>query len=214
MRADEIDRLREAWRTLDEEAQALPAEPPVDPNEVWAAVSGELPAERRRELVDRMARDPQLSLEWRLASDLVDSAAEPTEAPVLPFQPQRPWRPWLAAAAALALAVVGFFLFRPQEPIYRGGGERIGAIGEPVLRLSAPVLRWTPVDKATYEVSVASADLESIYEARDLRKAELRLPADRLADLQVGDEVLWRVEAKLPNGDSVRSDTFVFRVEE
>lgn len=72
------ERLRRAWaeRGASSEAETPNELQPstdqeaTDPDLVWKALHGELPADERRALVDRLADDPQLALEWRLALEL------------------------------------------------------------------------------------------------------------------------------------------------
>ena len=82
-RAAEEERLREAFQALAETSARECAEGDVD--RIWRAVSGELPAWERREIVDRMAGDPALAEAWRLAQELHATA----EASRLAEEPQR-----------------------------------------------------------------------------------------------------------------------------
>ncbi|WP_375755435.1 hypothetical protein [Corallococcus exercitus] len=71
-----VERLRTALR--DDDAQGEP----VDADRVWLAVTNALPAEERREIVERVAADPAWAQAWRLAKAMSQAAAEAEKAPV------------------------------------------------------------------------------------------------------------------------------------
>ena len=84
--------------------QALPASTTgacgtEDLDRVWAAVAGELPADERRALVDRMATDPALAEAWRVAHALRRDRA--ADADVEAQRHTSGSISWLATAAAV-----------------------------------------------------------------------------------------------------------------
>lgn len=227
---EETARLRAAW----ESRETRDAEPPVDPETIWRAVRGELPLDEKRALVDRMAHDPDLALEWRLARELsaaadeieaaeegADKTAEEGEtdersAPV-PFAPRRArWSTWAGLVAALFFAAIGLRVLGPADPepppIYRGTETTIEALTGDTLPRDEPVLRWQGLDEARYVVSVSTETLEPVFIARDLDEPSLRLPEDALVPLADGSVLLWRVEAHARDGGVVASETFRVRL--
>jgi hypothetical protein len=133
------------------------------------------------------------------------------------------WRRWVPLAAAAALVVVVGLMLRQgpirddQPPQYRTGEEiAIQSLlpEEAPLPRSACLLRWSAGPEGSrYNVEVATADLEVIARARGLEREEFAVPANRLADLPPGAELLWRVEATLPDGRTITTPTFIARLE-
>nr|WP_301340463.1 hypothetical protein [Corallococcus exercitus] len=56
---------------------------PVDADRVWLAVTNALPAEERREIVEKVAADPAWAQAWRLAKAMSQAAAEAERAPAV-----------------------------------------------------------------------------------------------------------------------------------
>ncbi|NOK23391.1 hypothetical protein [Corallococcus carmarthensis] len=128
-----VDRLRTALR--DDDAQGEP----VDAERIWLAVTHALPAEERREVVERVAADPAWAQAWRLAKVMAQAAAEAERAPAgvggevpaagveapakgVPLaarreQPRRVWqqRPAWAAMAAMLVVLVGTVVVVRQQ---------------------------------------------------------------------------------------------------
>ena len=125
------ERMAEAFQAL---GDAPGAEVPEELRErIWLAVSGELPPEERRELVERTVTDPACAEAWRIAKKC---GGRPRHRP--PAQqwaargPAARWAPrWLAAAAVLLLGT------------HRGRLLRHAAIGRRVPHQSALACdRW------------------------------------------------------------------------
>src|SRR5262245_35444914 len=98
------ERLAEAFRALEGTNDTGVSE---DLGErIWLAVSGALPPDARRELVERTATDPGCAEAWRVASEMwraSQARAVGGSAVAAPGLTTR-WTPrWLAAAAALLL---------------------------------------------------------------------------------------------------------------
>ena len=66
------DTLKAAFQALGETSHGEISAADLDL--IWRAVSGELPASERRELVDRTATDPALAEAWRAARELRHAA--------------------------------------------------------------------------------------------------------------------------------------------
>ena len=125
---------------------------------VWRAVSGELPADERRDLVDRMATDPALAEAWRGAQEL--SRPRRPEAHAKDGLPAM-WRPsWLAAAAVL---IVGIAV-----------GDRLSAVG--VCVTTRFVTRFTTSSSRSCSRTPRCPATHSGFAGR--RAAGLALPGD------------------------------------
>jgi hypothetical protein len=211
----ELARLRRAFGSLSQPAPAPEACPP--PEKIWEAVRGELPAGQIREIVEHMAACPSCAEDWRLAvalqkpetaSNVVHAADRFTFG-----QRMRNWG--LAAAAVLALAVVGvqWAQWKGDNATYRGDGVTIQSLVEEgqALPREQILLRWSALETpgATYDVEVSTEDLRVIAGGDDLRDPEFQVPASALAGLPSGARLLWKVDAELPQGGHVTSNTFV-----
>ena len=190
-----------------------------DRDRVWRAVSGDMPADERRTLVERLATDPGLAEAWRVADELW-SASQGAAARVADT-PARLWRPtWLAAAALLVLAVGAGVVIQdtaPAEDEFRSGG---GYVVESLVPFEATLprenvrLRWSPGPEGSrYAVRVTTEDLRVLDTATDLTVPELVVAPERFAAIPPGTRVLWQVDAALPGGGTVSSRTFVARVQ-
>ena len=210
------DALRAAFQALGDTSHAEISAADLDL--IWRAVSGELPAEERRELVDRTATEPALAEAWRVARELREAAGDPT-----PDAVRSPslWRSsWLAAAAVLligaAIAVV-FRLSAPsREETFRDADHYVV---EPLVQTDATLprdafrLRWRPgPPESRYRVRVTTEDLQVLTTVSDLTVPELVVDAAQLSSVAPGSRVLWQVDVTLPGGESISSQTFSVRV--
>ena len=88
-----------------------------------------------------------------------------------------------------------------------------GADGETLPR-EAFLLRWNPgPEGSTYDVRVTTEELDLLAQGRRLDRAEFLVPAEALRDLPSGTHVYWQVNAHLPGGRRVDSDSFLAVVE-
>ncbi len=110
---DADDRLKDAFRTVSADSRVDASDEDVE--RVWRAVSGELPAGERRDVVDRIASEPAVAEAWRVAHEL--RRAQVGDAPADVGSPARSWTPaWIGLAALLVLSVgVSLLQFR-REP--------------------------------------------------------------------------------------------------
>jgi hypothetical protein len=216
---DEADeRLRQAFQALGETAKEEPAAEDLD--RIWRAVSGDLPAAERRELVDRMATDPALAEAWRVAHELHQAA--PPETSAAP-QGARFWTPsWLAAAAVLVIGVAIGVLFQLSSPpeaedTFRNADNYvIESLVPPdtALPRDAFRLRWTPgPPDSRYQVRATTEDLRVLANITELTEPEAVLESAVLTSVLPGARVLWQVEAMLPGGQTVSSETFTVEVQ-
>jgi hypothetical protein len=210
------ERLREAFQALGETAGAECSEQELE--RIWRAVSGELPAVERRELVDRLSADPATAKAWRGAWALSRSPREgaPTSDP-----PRARFRTssWLAAAAALVISLGGLLFQlnrRPADDLFREPGRQVVESLVPTgatLPRDAFRLRWTPAAEGSrYQVTVTREDLQVLTTARDVTAAELLVHERLLSSVGSGERLFWRVVVTLPDGERVSSRTFVTRV--
>jgi hypothetical protein len=220
----ELASLRQAFATHSQQTPE-PAACPA-PEKIWDAVQGLLPPGEVREIVQHTALCAACAEDWRLARTMQEQEAATAAAPApLRFAPrQHRLRTFgLAAAAALALAVVGVqWLERPGGPTtaeYREGQQATiqSRVAEGrALPRERFVLEWTApaaAKTATYGVEVSTEDLRVVASAEGLRTPRYQVPASALQDLPAGARLLWKVEAELPEGGHVSSPTFVTPVQ-
>jgi len=215
------ERLAEAFRAL---GDTHGSEVPEDLRErIWLAVSGTLPPEERRELVERTATDPGCAEAWRVASELwrASQASAVGGTAVAAAGLVTRWAPrWLAAAAALLLVTtigVVSLLNRPPADDFRASS---GFVVESLVPADMPLprgafrLRWTPGPAGSrYQVRVTTEDLKLLATAADLTAPEFAVDPAVLAGLSSGARVFWQVDVSLANGERRTSSTFITRLE-
>jgi hypothetical protein len=216
----ELESLRAAWAALPPERRPEGCTPSDD---IWEAVAGRRTEEEVRTMLEHSLRCADCAALWRLARELsaaagVGAAAEPTPPPVQFLRRAR----WvvgagaLAAAAALAIALVPRLGARQEAPVVRGGeSEALRPVASAAgLPRAHPVLRWTGAPEGSrYTVTVSTTDLTVLYRRSGLAEPALELPPESLAALPAGTEVVWRVEATLPDGRRMASGAFLSRLE-
>jgi hypothetical protein len=220
------DTLREAFQSL---AEHSPGGCSADDLErIWKAVSGELPAQERHEVVARLAESPAWAEAWRIAEDLwrASEASQPAGEP--DSAAEREMRgpayfargSWLAAAAVVLLGITATLVFRVNAPPpadeFRAPGmyaveSALGA--DAAMPRDAFRLRWTPGPEGSrYTVRVTTENLTSVASGSDLSSPEYVVPPEALANVASGSRVLWQVDVTLPDGGRASSPTFVTRV--
>ena len=216
-RREPDEALKKAFQSLADTTDEGPSA--ADNDLVWRALSGELPASERRALVDRMSRDPALAESWRIAHEVSRETSAQAPASVSRV---RGWMPaWLAAAAALFVTVgiaVVFQLSRPGvDDTFRDGRAYVVQSLVPsdtALPRNAFRLRWTPGPAgARYTLRVTTEDLRVLATASDVTSPEYVVSSDLLSTVPSGARVFWQVDAVLPEGNTVSSQTFVARVQ-
>ena len=216
----ELAKLRRAFASVSQ-AEPVPAACP-SPEQIWGAVRGELSPGEIRQIVEHTAACASCAEDWRLAVALqkpvgASNVVHATER----FSAGRRFRNWgLAAAAALAVAVVGIRWQQnmiDEQAVYRQGEQAtiqsLVEEGRPLPR-NEFLLRWSAPQGATYDVEVSTEDLRVVASADDLREPQFLVPASALAGLPPGTRLLWTVDAELPQGGQMRSEqTFVTTVQ-
>jgi hypothetical protein len=214
----ELDRYREAFATLAEDAGATEGCP--DTETIYRAVSGELSAAEVAEIVDHLSECASCAQAWTVARQMAPAAVESTEPSLGPDASARdrrgasPWT-WMGLAAAAVLAVaLGVRVWQPEVPTVARSDEE--GVVHSLLDESAPlsrnsfVLRWSGAPEGSrYRVSLTTEDLRPIARAEDLAAPEYRVDPESLSDVPRGTRLLWRIETALPDGELVPSPTFV-----
>lgn len=214
---DEFESLARAFAARPQTAAALEECP--DGALLFEAASGELEQGRRLQVVEHAARCAECAMAIRLAMELgarpSGDAAPAAEAADRPRASRR-WMTPVALAASLIVAagLTMFFLLPTQvsQPEYREGADPLAAtslVGDRLARERFQ-LRWSAGEPGSvYTLRVSSAELVTLLVKRDLANPEMLVPAELLAKLRTGDQVLWQVETRLPDGRQVVSETFV-----
>ena len=213
----ELDRLRRAFASLEGRA---PGPGCPEPERLWAAARGELPAEVVRPLVLHLVECGACAEAWRLAREVEPRLAQPRAVDARPAPARPSWTFWGALAAGMTVALAAsVVLHQPSErtPGFREGTRidiRSLVPESDALPRARCVLRWSPgPEGTTYNLQVATERLEKISEARGLTAAAYQVPEQALSALPSGAKLLWRVEAVAPDGARATSATFVARVE-
>ena len=211
-------RLGEAFRALAETSRSEVSDELRE--RIWLAVSGELPATERRELVDRTASDEGCAEAWRVANELWQGLQALQGGTVAPASAPRWKSPWLAAAAALLVSTavgVVWLLNGPSGDEFRAAPDYVVESLVPAdmpLPREAFRLRWTPGPTGSrYQIRVTTDDLQLLAMPVDLTAAETVLDPAVLANVPAGATVLWQVDVLLPTGQRITSPTFLTRVE-
>ena len=191
-----------------------------DPEQLFEAASGNLTRDQRMTLLDHVAQCADCTEAWRLAMELgarpVELAAE-SGASIAPGR--RPvWRSAIAASVVLAAGVVGYLALpvRDEIPRYRDAAEPLAPAS--LVTGSLPrdrfVLRWSPGPQgSSYSVRLSTADLALLLVQQNIASPELSVPASALAQVKSGDQLLWQVEVRLPNGQQIPSETYIVTME-
>lgn len=222
--------LREAFASLAEDAECK--EDCHDPERIRAAVQGDLPVGERHEIVDHIATCPACAETWRVAHAVFGGPAP------VPFVDRL--RPWLqsprvyqlglagAAVLILVLAVPGVrlpdFLGVPGPPMAPSGavaqfrGEITTTItADQALLREDCRLSWSidtdaEVQGVLYTLWIDIGD-ELSKTVRGLEKPEYVIGENDLEDVASGEFLSWSVEAIVPGGERILSDTFETRLE-
>jgi hypothetical protein len=215
---DPDDDLRRAFGALGERARAAGDCPA--PERIWDAAAGVAPQAEVHAIVEHTARCAACAEDWRLARGIEQAAGEeagPRESPgVRERERIRPRAALpIAASVILAAATAVYVARRAGEP--SGSGYRTAPTDairslleqDRVLPRDRCQLRWSAAPEGSrYDVIVTTRKLDPVLESRDLAAPELGIPESVLDTGPGGGDLLWRVEATLPDGRRMVSATF------
>lgn len=234
----ESDELR-FWRQAFAAPGPPPAPEDCPPPErIWSALRGELAADEIRDVVDHTALCASCAEDWRLAAALLaeePAAAPVVESHPITFPAAAPrrryMRGWqvriasLAAAAAMVLIAVKIQQqgHDGREPAVVRGVTEIEGV-RPSLRLLVEdgailrredfKLRWSEAGEgASYRVWLGTEEgfgtSRPVARKGELKGTEHLIPPAALSHLRSGTKLLWWVEATLPDGTRLRSETSI-----
>ena len=197
-----------------------------DPEQLFEAASGTLECEQRLRIVDHVSQCAECSQAWRMAMEL---GARPTtdvmqSRPTLFSRLHLPTWPVRSkaieiriafAAAAMCTIAVAAYLAMPiqqQRPQYRELANPLAPVSLLAGNLTRErfLLRWSPGPRGSiYTLRLTTADLVPLLVQQDLTRPELLVPSTVLGGVVSGEQLLWQVEVRLPNGQRVASKTNV-----
>lgn len=189
--------------------------------EIWDAAHAELDPARAREIVRHVATCAACAADWHLA---MRGGERPAVAADLRPPRSSAVARWVRlAGAAAVLAGIGWLGLqgvreRETPPVFRegAGAAEIRALvpeDRPLARDGA-LLRWSALGEgARYTVELSAEDLTPLHTAHGLAASELEVPPEVLSRVGPGEAIVWRVEARLPDGTRVSSGAFVHRLE-
>ncbi|ANM29645.1 hypothetical protein ABI59_08725 [Acidobacteria bacterium Mor1] len=129
-------------------------------------------------------------------------------------EPESQGAPWgrLAGVVATAVVLIGSVLWgvdRLRVPEFEGGGIEVLPAESSEISRSDPVLRWNSLGPGVvYTVEVLTDELNPVALVRDLRRPEFRLPAGTEGLLRGTHGLVWRVQARYPDGRERQSRRF------
>lgn len=221
--------LQEAFASLADGAR--PGDACPLPEQIWAAIAGEIPVDERHRLVDHIATCPSCAEDWRAAYRM---GARPPAWWKVSFRsvwktlhrgPR--WVPQasgvLAAAAALVLvlSVTWGRMWTPGPGPDGKPGETLPERGSVFRGIEASIppeealsrercwLRWVGQEGARYDLIVKTESLQLVSHVTGLKKSEYLLSEESLRTVPTGERLLWMVEATLPTGEHITSKAFV-----
>jgi hypothetical protein len=211
-----LARLRTAWL---ESAHAPASAACLDAGWIWDALSGTTAPGGLDAGLAHVAECASCAEAWRLAHELMIATGQ-----VAPARPAAPawtsWRVWLPAAAALVLVAGGTAVDRgwigrgavaPEADVVRGAAATLApTMAEPgTCSRAACRVSWTDAGAgARYTIRITTGRLEPVAYASGLREPAYVVPAAQLQKVASGSELLWQVEAALPDGQRLSSATF------
>lgn len=222
---DELESLSRAFAAR---SQSLGQQQCPAPEQLFEAVSGNLDRERRMQIIDHVSECAECSEAWRLAMELgarTDeetiraSTSQVTQIPTELMSGSRGgvWKFAMAASVIVSVGLLTHFALREDEtPQYRDVIDSIApkSLVSDGLPRDQFVLRWSPGPAgSTYTVRLSTQDLAVLLEQQDIYGSEFLVPSAALEGVASGEQVLWQVEARLPDGKRLSSETFVVAVE-
>lgn len=224
---DDDRSLREAFASLAGDARSGDGCPP--PQRLWAAIEGEAAIEQRQELIDHIATCPSCAADWRAAYQMgarppagwrtffrrwagAKLSSEGSFTFPIPglgggaVAMQR--RVLLSMATVLALVLTVYILVPSSPPPPFRGIQSALPANVPLDRENC-WLRWKEQEGAIYNLTVTTDSLEPVVTVQGLQEPQYLLREKELAKVSADDRLLWLVEATLPSGQRITSQTFV-----
>ena len=212
-----LTRLRDAWM---QSSHVPRGETCLSSDWMWDAVSGRQPPADLEAGLAHVAQCAECAEAWRMAHELLVATGQ-LPALTAGARTWPSWRVWLPAAAALVVLVIGAGADRGwfDGPAARPGDAEVVRGASPALTTAmrdgsaceraACRLAWNDAgDGARYAVRVTTADLATVAVTTGLTEPGYTIPAERLRAVEPGADVLWQVEAVLPDGRRLSSATF------
>lgn len=185
---------------------------------IFRAVTGEAPRASARRLAEHAATCEACATAWRIADAYCAEAGIPRVVAARGV-PTAPRFAALAAAVLLAALVAPLAvreLAGPSPSPMRSNLAAPLSVAEGegrVVPVDGAVLRWMPAAPgARYTVRVTDAALRIVAVGRGLSDAQYRIPPEALAGTAPGTTLLWQVEATLPDGSQLASQTHTVRI--
>ncbi len=212
-----LTRLRDAWI---ESSHVPPGEACLSAEWMWDAVLGRQSAAGLERGLGHVTECAACAEAWRLAHELLLATGQ---TPVASRRERSfvSWHVWVPAAAAVAVLFVGAGADRGWFDVATTGpgdadvirGASPGLISNlpdgAVCDRSACRLSWSDAGAdARYSVRVTTLDLVPVVVATGLVEPAFTIPAGDLRALGREADVLWQVEAVLPDGRRMSSATF------
>lgn len=211
---DELESLARAFAARN---QSLSTHQCPEPQRLFDAVSGGLNGAQRTQIIDHVAQCAECSEAWRLAMELgVRPAAENAQSNTshVPRAAAGAWKFATAASVILGVGLVAYVGVRErgESPQYRDAVASTAptALSSERLARDRFLLRWSPGPAgSTYTVRLSTADLSVLLSQENLESSELLVPDAVLESVRPGEQLLWQVEVRLPDGERINSATFV-----
>ena len=212
-----LTRLRDAWNAS---SHVPPGEMCLSAEWVWDAVIGRQSGVALEAGLAHVTQCAACAEAWRVAHELLMATGQ-LPAVARPTTAWPSWRVWVPAAAAVAVLFVGAGADRGwfdrattgpgDADVIRGASPALTAnLPEgAVCERAACRLSWSDAgDGARYTVRVTTGDLAPVAVATGLAEPAFTIPASDLQALAPQADVLWQVEAVLPDGRRLSSATF------
>lgn len=195
------------------------------PEQLYEAASGDLDQQQRLHVIDHVTQCAECSEAWRLAMELgvrPEGIEQPTSSQPAqvsrdePPERTRTWKLGIAASLVLSFGLAAYVTLRDASPGYRSGNDSTAPVSQVAERLPRDrfLLKWSDGPSgSTYAVRLSTENLALLFTQQDLVRPELLVPAAALERTQPGERLLWQVEARLPDGRRISSETFIVTLE-
>jgi hypothetical protein len=198
------------------------------PEQLFEAASGALDREQQLRIVDHVSQCAECTQAWRLAMELgarPPSHVEQSRPSLFSRLRLRTIQARQFALAASVICAVGLtaYLVIPaiipvtqQPPQYRDAAHPMAPVSLVTGSLARDrfLLRWSAGPQgSTYLLRLTTIDLAPLLVQQDLTRAEFVAPSAALANVESGEQLLWQVEVRLPDGQRIASETYVVTVE-